>query len=179
MTFHSDDNDRIPAARHRLKQIVTYEVPADDFNRIEQEASTVGSDMQFAIFGLGVALSITFTLLTVPMASERKFEVFFMLMLFGYGMGVYCGQRAWKQRGHLRRFMQGIRAMQEGPLGEEGKEIKAAELASLPLQAAPQPAQPPLPAEVTQKATGETQVAIQDNITAVEVIAKTEPSENQ
>ena len=163
MPNHTDD--RIPAARHRLRQIVTYEVPADDFNRIEQEASTVGNDMQFAIFGLSVALTVTLTLLTVPITSERKFEIFFMLMLGGYAGGAYCGWRAWKQRGHLRKFMQGIRAMQEGPLGEEGREIKPAELASMPLQAAPAPIAPPPAAEPAEGMKDE-----------VVVVVKPEPS---
>jgi hypothetical protein len=176
MAFHSDDDDRIPAARHRISRIVTYEVPADDFNRIEQEASTVGSDMQFATFGLSAALTFTLALLTVPIASERTFDVFFMLMLGGYGMGAYCGMRAWKQRGYLRRFMQNIRAMQEGPLGEEGKEIKPAELANMPLEAAPQLIQPAAAAVVVEKATGEIQVDIKESIAApaADAIAKNE-----
>ena len=134
-----EQDDRIPAARHRLKQIVTYEVPADEFDRIEQEASTVGTDLQFATLLLSTAVSFTVTLCTVAIANERVYEFFIMITIVGYVVGAFCGVRGWKQRGQLNRLISKIRSSQVGPVGEEGKEIKPTELDTLPLQASPQP----------------------------------------
>jgi hypothetical protein len=66
--------------------------------------------------------------------------------------------------------------MQEGPLGEEGKEIKPAELANMPLESAPQLIQPAAAAVVVEKTTGEIQVDIKESIAApaADAIAKNE-----
>jgi hypothetical protein len=178
MTFRPDD-DTIPAARHRISRIDTYEVAVSDFDRIEEVASTVGSDLTFATLGLSVAVTLTVTLNTVTIASERLHDEFFIVMCISYAVAIICGYRWWRQRGELRKQMNRIRAMQEGPLGEEGKEFKAAELANMPLQAAPQliqPAQHAVAAVVVEKATGEIQVDIKESIAApaADAMAKNE-----
>jgi hypothetical protein len=127
----------IPAVRHRLKGVVTYEVPADDFERIKEEGSAVGTDLQFATVCIPVAITLTITLCTVTITRDRLFEVFFLWMLVFYVLGIFFGFRAWRQRGRFGRLMNRIVALQVGPIGEQGKELRPSELESLPLQSAP------------------------------------------
>jgi len=140
MSNQDNSNDKIPAARHRISRIETYEVAASDFDRIEEVAGTVGSDLTFATLGLSVGVTLTVTLSTVSITNERLHNEFFIAACISYVVAVICGYRWWGQRGGLRKLMNRIREMQVGPLGEEGKEIKPADLARLPLESAPKSA---------------------------------------
>lgn len=141
-------DDQIPATRYRLEGVRTYEVLVDDFDRIEEEASQVGTSLQFAMACIPVGIALTVTILTVQIPNERLYDGFFMFMLGSYGFGIFHGLQAWKQRGHLKKLMARIRARQGPPLGDQGKEFRAAELASLPLESAP--ASPPPTEKVTE-----------------------------
>ncbi len=141
-TYH---DDQIPATRYRLQEVRTYEVLVADFDRIEEEASQVGTSLQFAMACFPVGIALTVTLLTVPIPNERLFDGFFLFMSVSYLAGVITGVQAWRQRGRLRRLTADIRAQQGALLGDEGKEFRPAELASLPLESAPMPA--PAPAQ--------------------------------
>jgi hypothetical protein len=136
-------DDQIPAARHRLQGVVTYEVLADDFDRIEQEAKSVGTDLQLACALIPVAIALTVTIKTIPIQDLHTYIVFCIVASVCYLGGVITGVRAWVQRGRLSKLMNRIRAQQGGPVGEEGKELRPSELASLPLESAPQPISQP------------------------------------
>ena len=169
MSNHTDDN--IPAARYRISRIDTYEVAVSDFDRIEEVASTVGSDLTFATTGLSVAVTLTITLAVSPISNEHLHTEFFIVMCFGYGAALYCGFRWWRQRGELKKLVDRIRKMQVGPLGEQGKEIKPSDLANMPLEAAPTPAISYGPSAKIEE--------VRESVTEV-IVAKPEPgSEGQ
>jgi hypothetical protein len=130
-------DDQIPAARHRLQRVVTYEVLADHFDRIEQEARSIGTDLQLACAFIPVALMLTVTLKTVTISNERVYDSFFSIMVLCYLMGAITGYRAWLERGRLKKFMNWIRAQQIGPVGQQGNELRPSDLAALPLEPAP------------------------------------------
>lgn len=129
MPFERDNS--IPAVRHHLKGVVTYEVTADDFDRIKVEASSVGTDLQFATACLPVAFTLTITLLTVAVPSNRVFETFLVTMVVLYVVGIYCGVRAWKQRGRFDALVNNVVAQQVGPVGEQGRELLSWNLSPL------------------------------------------------
>ena len=136
-------DDNIPASRHRLRGIVTYEVNADDFERIETEASTVGTDIQFATVLISTAISFSVTLLTVSIPNQHLHDLFSLITVVGFALGGFFAVRGWRERGHLKRLLSRIRASQVGPVGEQGKEMRPTELDLLPLEASPQPTEAP------------------------------------
>ena len=123
------DEEYIPAKRHRHGPVATYEVFVEDFDRVEEEATNVGTDLQFGIFWLSVAITSTFAFITA--ISEWR-VYFFIAMLVGYGFGAYFYIK-WRNQGNaLCRLMNRIRASQVGPMGQEGKELGPGEVSNLP-----------------------------------------------
>jgi hypothetical protein len=161
MALPSDDNYRIPIARHRIGRIDTYEVPVSDFDRIEEVAGTVGSDLTFATLGLSVAVTLTVTLNTVTIVNERLHNEFFIVTVMFYLLAVVCGYRWWRQVGDLKKLMDRIRKMQVGPLGDEGQEYSSAALANMPLEAAPTPVAPvePQRRSITEEVVVEAEIS--------------------
>lgn len=133
--MHPDDT-RIPAKRFRLREVQTYEVVRDDFDGIETEAMNVGTDFAWATACIPVAITLTITLLTVPVTNQGVKETFLCLMFVCYILGLYFAVNAWRQRGRLKKFMQRIRENQEAPLGEKGEELEPSELQKLPSEEA-------------------------------------------
>jgi len=134
MDYGEDDYTRIK--RFRLGEVPSYEVLADDFDRIEDEALDVGLHFHFAILCLSVAITIAITLATVPIASVLVKLIFINVMAVGLVLGAFLLILAIRQRGRLHKMMQRIRDRQVAPLGEKGKEIGPAESQELPSEAA-------------------------------------------
>jgi hypothetical protein len=126
------DDAHIPAKRYRLREVETYEVVRDDFNRIETEAMNIGTDFAFATACLPVAITLTITLYTVTIADRTVKDAFMLLTFTCYILGLYFAVRAWRHRGHLKNFMQRIRDNQVAPFGEKGEELEPSELQKLP-----------------------------------------------
>jgi hypothetical protein len=120
--------DHTSIKRFRRGGLASYEVMRDEFESIESEAANLGSYLQAAIFCFPIAITITITLLTVPLADGFKKDAFFLTMLSAYVFGCFFAYGAWRQRGRFRRFMQKISANQVEPLGEKGQEVGPAEL---------------------------------------------------
>lgn len=129
-----DSNDHIPAKRHRHRAVDTYEVFSDDFERIEEEGSRVGTDLQFATAWLPVAITLTVTLCTATIQNKHIFTAFYVLMWVSYGFGIFHGFNAWKQRGRFKRLLETIKKNQIAPLGEKGNELRPSQLEDLPSQ---------------------------------------------
>jgi hypothetical protein len=125
-------DDRIPVKRHRLEHAEIYELFGDELDRIEHEATNVGTDLQFATFWLSIAGTCSFALPTIPESNTRIFIVFLIVLILGYALGFYFAVRWWLQRGTLKKLIARIRQRQVGPIGEEGKELKPSDLAELP-----------------------------------------------
>lgn len=126
------DDAHIPAKRYRLREVETYEVVRDEFNRIETEAMNIGTDFAFATACIPVAITLTITLYTVTIADRMVKDAFMLLTFTCYILGSYFAVRAWRQRGHLKNFMQRIRDNQVAPFGEKDGELEPSELQKLP-----------------------------------------------
>ena len=117
-------NEHITVKRHRLEHVDVYEVFGDELDRIEQEAATIGTDLQFALFWLPIAVTLTATLILTNIPNERVHTGFLIFTIMSYGFGVYFVIRWLRQIGSFKRLLSKIRDRQVGPIGEEGKEIK-------------------------------------------------------
>ena len=112
------DDKHIETKPHRHGPVSTYQVFVDDFDRIQEEAESIGSDLTFATFWLSEAITSSFALPTVPPERIHVFSTFEMAMLAGYGFGAYFLWRWWKQKRSLKRFMDRIRANQIPEFGD-------------------------------------------------------------
>jgi hypothetical protein len=117
-------DDHITAKRHRVEHVDVYEVFGDELDRIEQEGISVGTDLQFALFWLPIAVTLTTTLSLTNIQNLKIYVGFFIVMVVSYGFGIYFGIRWWRCRGSFKRLLTKIRDRQVGPIGEEGKEVK-------------------------------------------------------
>jgi hypothetical protein len=124
--------EQIPIKRFRLGQMSSYEVLVSDFDRVEFEAMSIGTDLAFATAFIPVAITLHVTLRVTTPADQYVRESFTLLMYVCYILGIYFGVRAYRQRGRLKRFMQLIRDCQVSPLGEKDSEIGPSELQQLP-----------------------------------------------
>ena len=110
------DGDQLPATRHSLKAVVTYEVELTQLKSIESAASGIGVPLAaaFALIPTGIALSASLELANVP--AGKVSEAFFSLMWVCYILGVICAVVAFVNRGNLRRCIQDIRDNQVPPV---------------------------------------------------------------
>jgi hypothetical protein len=130
------ENDYPRLKRFRLGEIPSYEVLADDFDRIKDEAQDIGLAFHFAVFCLSVAITISVTLVTVPIENLLVKAIFILVSFGGYVLGLFFLIQAFRQRGRLGKMMQRIRDRQVAPLGEKGGEIGPAESQQLPSEPA-------------------------------------------
>ena len=137
------NGDNIKLRRHALPHVETYDVTSDELERIETESKTVGQDFQYASNCLTAAVAFAIALFTTEIKSERVFDVFVLLAVSGSVFGCYFGQKYFRGRKQCATVIQKIRERQIGPIGEEGRELRPAEVAQLNPIAAPEP--PPLP----------------------------------
>jgi len=126
------DDKHIETKPHRHGPVATYQVFVDDFDRIEEEAESIGSDLTFATFWLSEAITSSLALPTVPKDWIHIFSAFEVATFIGYALGFYFLWRWSRQKNSLKRFMDRIRANQIPEFGQAGKELGLADLASLP-----------------------------------------------
>ena len=131
-------NELIPIRRHRLSGLDVCDVTTDELNSIEREGSNVGTDFQIAQFFITIALSFLAATLSNTPTSDRVYTVFVVVIAVCFALGVAFGIKWWRERGEFSRLIQKIKDRQIGPMGDEGKEIKPAELEELPSQQARQ-----------------------------------------
>ena len=125
------DDKYIEAKRHRHGPVETYEVFVEDFNRIETEASIIGADLTFASIWLSVGVTSTAALPAVPHDWNIFLDVFLMLTFAGYTFGIFFLLRWRRQKNSLKTLMDRIRACQIPQWGDEGKELRVADLEKL------------------------------------------------
>ena len=131
------NGENIPAKRHRLENVEIFEVTGDELDGIEREASTVGTDLQFALVLIPIGISLTATLFLTKISSERVYETFLTITIASYVFGIFFFIRWWLQRGTFKRLIEKIRSRRLGPVGEQGKELNPSELAELPSSVPP------------------------------------------
>jgi hypothetical protein len=127
------ESGNIPVRRHGLSHVETYDVTADELERIEREGSDVGFDFQISQFCLTVAISFFVGLILSPPpdSNPKTFIVFVVLVVVGVLVGFIFGIKWYKNRGAFSRTISRIKERQIGPVGEEGKELKAGDLEKL------------------------------------------------
>jgi hypothetical protein len=132
------DESHIETRRHRHGPVETYELFVEDFNRIEGESQSIGSDLTFAVFWLSEAVTSTVAVPALPSSAVRVLNFFLVAIFVGYGMGVYFLWRWYKQENSLKCLMNRIRASQIPQWGQAGKELGVSDFAKLKLEE-PQP----------------------------------------
>jgi hypothetical protein len=133
-------DSKIDLRRHSIAQLDTYDVTADELDRIQTECMDVGQDFQFASISGTVGISFLIALVLTKIESNRIFNAFFTVMLFGLVGCFYFGVRYVRKRRAFVPIIQRIKDRQVGPVGEAGSELSPSALASLPVtQAEPAP----------------------------------------
>jgi hypothetical protein len=141
-------DDQIPARRHSLAPVETYEIERQQFEHIESAATSISVPLSAAFALLPLAVSLTVTLATVPIKDAPYIvSALWGVMTGCYICGVVCGILAFIQRGQLKRYMENIRTSQVAPVAAKG--------ASTPIDLTPGPDPDALVmAEVTQPDDG-------------------------
>jgi hypothetical protein len=135
--------DHIPLRRHSINQLDTFEVSADELDRIESECMDVGQDFQFASVSVTVAISFLIALVLTRIDSRQTFDIFVIVTTVGFVGAAYFGQRYFRKKKSFTPIIQRIRQRQVGPVGESGHELRPAELAEMkPTQAPVEEAAP-------------------------------------
>jgi hypothetical protein len=117
--------------RHSYTGFVLYDITGDDLDNLERETLTISEDFSFASIATAVAISFSIALATTTITSQETFNVFWIVTILGYVIGLYFGIRWLRSRKNFKGILHKIR-QRGGTLGEEGKELRASELADLP-----------------------------------------------
>jgi hypothetical protein len=142
--------DHISLRRHGRRQLDTFEVTPDQLDRLERSGAELGFSFHVALFFVAVFLAnITNLLLAAPPPPGLNQTIFTVITVVSLVMGVIFGIISYRGRGVRSRIFREIREQPEiGPLGDETHPVRSAELAHLPLEAAPiPPPAPPAPAQ--------------------------------
>ena len=134
MTFRGED--QLPAKRHSIERVETYEVERHQFDSIEREATSIGGFFAMATACLPVGVTLTATLKTVSVPDPVTASALWGLMWACYILGIFFAGFAWKQRGKLKRFMQEIRDSQVAPVAAKEPPV-APDLTAIPNPDAP------------------------------------------
>jgi hypothetical protein len=136
----------IQKKQHGIAHLETYEVTEHELNAIQRGQSTRQNDLTFFSIVMSVFLSFLTVWLTLPpqpsgapMIPLTRAEQYYLLAVFASGaMSIYLFCR-WKFSASADdNLFRAIRERAIGTVGEEGKEIKPSDLASMTPQAAPE-----------------------------------------
>ena len=112
------NHDRIPVRRHRIAELDVYEVSSEDLEQLERAGLRGAEAFGFLVFGLSVGISLTVTLVTVDISSNRVFESFLITTIIAYVVGVFFGIRWFLERRSAKTVSQRIRS-RIGPIGDD------------------------------------------------------------
>jgi hypothetical protein len=140
------NNNKIEIRRHPLPHVETYDVTADELDRIENESKNVGQDFQYCSICVTAAIAFFIAIITTEIKSARVYQTFLIITLIGFVFAIYFGQAYVRGKDKCRSTIDKIRERQIGPVGEEGRELKPADVAELsPVPAPPSVLRPPSP----------------------------------
>jgi hypothetical protein len=135
------DNEHIAIRRHGRREEHRYDVSPDQLDRLERSGGDIGFNFQVAQFLITIAATFLVSLLTNPPSSQTTKFVFIVFVVLGFLFGPIFGLMWLKERGAFRRIIREVRELPEiGPLGDQSKELRPAELDQLPLGSSPVPA---------------------------------------
>lgn len=125
------NGDHIARRRHPINLLDTYDVSADELERIEQACMDVGTDFQFASNALAVGVSFFIALRLTRIDSPKVYACFFAVTLLMIVLCAYFAIQYFRKKSAIQFLLQRIKDRQVGPVGEEGKEMSQKELAAL------------------------------------------------
>jgi hypothetical protein len=92
-------HDRIPVRRHRIAELDVYEVSSEELDQLERAGLHGTESFGFLIAGFSVGISLTVSLTTVDIHSDRLYESFLIITVIAYVVGVFFGIRwLWERR---------------------------------------------------------------------------------
>ncbi|HTT81206.1 MAG TPA: hypothetical protein VMF86_16160 [Stellaceae bacterium] len=116
-------HDRIAVRRHRIAELDVYEVSSEELEQLETAGLRSAEAFGFLIFGLSVGITLTATLITVRIPSDRVFESFMIVTIIAYVVGVFFGIRWFLERKSSKTVAQRIRS-RVGPIGDDESGIE-------------------------------------------------------
>jgi hypothetical protein len=127
-------NEQIPVLRHRLADVHSYDVTADELNQIESEAMAVGTDLNFALVSASLFVSFLLTITTTKIESDRLFSSYVAVVIVFAISALFFGNkyRLGSKRGVA--VFQRIRSREVGPLGQQGQELNLSDIDQLQAQ---------------------------------------------
>ncbi|HTV46536.1 MAG TPA: hypothetical protein VMF05_14585 [Stellaceae bacterium] len=111
-------HDRIPVRRHPIAELDVFEVSGEELDQLERAGLQGAESFGFLIFGCSVGISLTITLATVEIHSDRLFESFLITTIIAYVVGVFFGIRWFLERKSSKTVAQRIRS-RIGPIGDD------------------------------------------------------------
>ena len=141
-------DQQIPLRRHGLTHVELYDVTREELDSIKRESNDLELNFQVALFCFTGATSFFAALITTTPDSRRVFDVFVIFVFGGIILGAFFGIKWYRGRKYFSSTVDRILERQVGPLGQEGRELRPAELAGLPSQPAG-PVQIPLQQQQT------------------------------
>lgn len=116
--------DRIPVRRHPIAELDVYEVSSEELDQLERAGLHGAESFGFLIFGFSVGISLTVTLATVDIHSDRLFESFLIATIIAYVVGAFFGIRWILERRSSKAVAQRIRS-RIGPIGDDEAGIES------------------------------------------------------
>src|SRR4029453_2722132 len=100
---------QVPLKRHALGSVETFEITADQLDRVEREGGALGFDAQVALFFVSQAISFLIVILTTTLP-EKTWTIFLCVCVFSFVMTGIFGFR-WK--GNKSSFAATIQRIRE------------------------------------------------------------------
>jgi hypothetical protein len=127
-------DEKIAVHRHRITDLESYDVTADELDRLQYEDPQRGHELSFALAALSIVLSLVIPLVVgrPPEISSQRLAVFVGLIAAAFICFLFFGFRWLNNRKQRDALFDRIRARQIGPVGEKGSEISTDALAGLP-----------------------------------------------
>jgi len=130
------NDGKITAWRHPISGVHVYEVMPHELDTVEKESLDLGQDFQFGLCSLSIFGTLFVALLLTEIKSPKLYASFVAAtILFGV-FSLFFLSKYFRARKSFKSTIQTIRERQVGPLGEEGRELRPAEVAQLPVAAA-------------------------------------------
>lgn len=128
------DTEKITLRRHSITCVDTVEVFTHELDGIERESLDVGQDLQYASITASIAATILVAILLTEIRSPTRYAAFFAAFVAFGVLALYFFSNYYRKRTNFRSTIQTIRARQVGPVGEQGREMRPAEVAQLPAE---------------------------------------------